>query len=83
MKKLLGCFFCVMLLFCLSTPAIAVPVDAHIGTSNAGNPSGETAWLWSLPSVTDSPIDCSQSSFPGLFTEGGCDPGIGGWNMLL
>ena len=26
MKKLLGCFLCVMLLFCLATPAIAIPI---------------------------------------------------------
>ena len=88
MKKLLGCFLCVMLLFCLATPAAAVPVDLLIGSSNTGDSSEatETAWLWGLGSVTDDPalIDRIEvGGFPGLFDETGFDPGIGGWTYAV
>ena len=57
MKKLLGCFLCVMLLFCLATPAAAdilvVDVDPPDTDTNPQwfsptNPDAEEAWLEGL-----------------------------------
>lgn len=60
MKKLLGCFLCVMLLFCLSTPAAADSIfdvnllDSYTNGDNL-HPSSiatEKAWVSALAGIT-------------------------------
>jgi hypothetical protein len=70
MKKLLGCFLCVMLLFCLSTPAAADIIfdvdllDSYTNGQNLGNSGDpvEDAWVNAL---YGSPVDLAYEDSDG------------------
>jgi len=62
MKKLFGCFLCVMLLFCLAAPATADtifdynPLDNNTNGDNLGNSGIATEEAW-VSALLGSPVD--------------------------
>ena len=87
MKKLLGCFLCVMLLFCLATPGAAAPVDVAIDVADwlhDSSPDTEGAWLFTL--LGHDPGDQLGGPYnPGtnaLLPPDGYDPGFD-WDFAV
>jgi hypothetical protein len=76
MKKLLGCFLCVMLVFCLSAPAVADSIfdnnwsDMNTNGDNLGNSGIATESAWAS-ALLGSPVDLVYKD------ENGSD----GWNV--
>ena len=88
MKKLLGCFLCLMLMFCLSAPVEAAPVDYLIGSYTGTMPSSPASELAWLNTLIDPDIDASL--FLGSYNPGvdalqppdGYDPGFD-WDFAI
>ena len=83
MRKLLGCFLCLMFLVFLATPAAASTFLGSTDTLSNSNPDTELAWLNTL---IDPDIDMSlylDKTDPGGLSLTGYDPGLGDWDYAV
>jgi hypothetical protein len=87
MKKLLGCFLCVMLLFCLAAPVVAstCPPDEFIDSTILYAPNksdlDEQAWLEGIVGTLEPITTMNFADGPKLLED--YDPGIVGWTYAI
>lgn len=87
MKKLLGCFLCVMLLLCVATPVMAssYPPDEFIDSTILYAPNksdlDEQTWLERIVGTLEPITTMSFADGPKLLED--YAPGIGGWTYAI